>query len=499
MADPHSSRPRSGGPQRRSPQGRNAPGRGRKAQGRGRQRRSRLNPGRRIAFEVLIAVDEDDAYANLLLPPRLSRAALSTADAGLATELTYGTLRGRGLYDAIIARAAKRPVDDLDVPARNALRMGAHQLLGMRTAAHAAVNETVGLMRATKHMKAAGFVNAVMRRISERDRDTWLQIVTADASEDERLGLSHSHPAWIVTALRDSLTAHGRDAAELTALLEADNAPARVCLTALPGLADREAMAEGRGELTELSPLGVELSSGDPYALPEVQAGTARVQDEGSQLVALALNGTATQPGPVLDLCAGPGGKTAILAAAAAVSGTSVVACDVSAHRAALVRDSVRAIDTDITVLSTDGRTLDGEHLGRYARVLADVPCTGLGALRRRPEARWRRSADDIAALQPVQRELLTHALTLAAPGGVVAYTTCSPHHAETIDIVAEVLATSGADADVLDAAAVMAAVTGAPASRFASAQIGGGRAVQLWPHAHGTDGMFLALLRRGS
>lgn len=459
--------------------------------------RTRVNPGRRIAFDVLVAVDDDDAYANLLLPARLSRAGLSTADAGLATELTYGTLRGRGLYDAIIAHAAGRPVDKLDTPARNALRLGAHQLLEMNTAAHAAVNETVGLMRATKHMKAAGFVNAVMRRISERSRAEWLDLVTAAAGDDERTGLTYAHPAWIVAALRRSLTAHGRDAGELTALLEADNVPARVCLTALPGLADRQAIAADCGTPTALSPLGVELTSGDPYALAEVQAGRARVQDEGSQLVALGLTAACAPDGPVLDLCAGPGGKTAILAADAAATGTPVVACDVSAHRAELVCDSVRAIDADVTVLTADGRSLADDHLGSYARVLADVPCTGLGALRRRPEARWRRRAADVEALQPIQRELLTRAIELTAPGGVVAYTTCSPHHGETIDIVTQVLTASGTDVEVLDAPSILAKVTGQDAAAFASAKIGTGQAVQLWPHVHGTDGMFLALLRR--
>lgn len=459
--------------------------------------RTRVNPGRRIAFDVLIAVDDDDAYANLLLPPRLSRAGLSTADAGLATELTYGTLRGRGLYDAIIAHAAGRSVSKLDTPARNALRLGAHQLLEMKTAAHAAVNETVGLMRATQHMKAAGFVNAVMRRISERTRTEWIDLVTDGASDDEKIGLAYAHPAWIVTALRESLTAHGRHPGELTALLEADNVPARVCLTVLPGLADREVISADYGEPTTLSPLGVELSSGDPYALPEVQAGQARVQDEGSQLVALGLTAAPAPEGPVLDLCAGPGGKTAVLAAEAAATGTPVVACDVSAHRAELVRDSVRAIDADVTVLTADGRSLADEHLGRYARVLADVPCTGLGALRRRPEARWRRRAADVEALQPIQRALLTRAIELTAPGGVVAYTTCSPHRGETIDIVTQVLTASGTDVEALDAPSILAEVTGRDAAAFASARIGTGRAAQLWPHVHGTDGMFLALLRR--
>ena len=158
---------------------------------------------RTVAFEVMRAVHEDDAFANLLLPRSIERAGLSTADAALATELTYGTLRRQGYYDAVIALAASRPVDQIDSPILDALRLGAHQLLSTRVASHAAVNESVDLARSVTGQSTAGFVNAVLRTISRDTPESWLERVLEGArSDDERLSLEHSHPVWIVRAFR---------------------------------------------------------------------------------------------------------------------------------------------------------------------------------------------------------------------------------------------------------------------------------------------------------
>lgn len=467
-----------------------------------RRPRDRQQGPRDVALAVLTEVDEADAYANLLLPARLGQAGLAPRDASLATELTYGTLRGLGLYDAVVAEAADRHPADLDPRTASAVRMGAHQLLSMRVADHAAVSETVDALRRAGGGRASGLVNAVLRRVAEHDRDTWIARLVDGRGADDALALTTSHPAWIVRALRLALRGHGRGGAgledALAAVLAADNAPARVSLAALPGLADRDALLAEHPGLTPgaLSPLGLELEAGDPRDVPGVTDARVRVQDQGSQLIALALAHADDSAQPDwLDLCAGPGGKTAVLGALAAQRGGTVRAIDSSAHRARLVGESTRASAEAVRVDHRDGRDVGEEAPAAHTGVLVDVPCTGLGALRRRPEARWRRRPDDIAALAPLQAALLRSAITAARPGGIIAYSTCSPHWAETAGIVDEVLGDE--TVDVLDAPAVLARATGHDAESFASAARGDGRFAQLWPDLHGSDAMFLALLVR--
>jgi 16S rRNA (cytosine967-C5)-methyltransferase len=449
-----------------------------------------VNPARRVAFDVLRAVADSDAYANLLLPQELRRAGLSPADAGLATELTYGTLRRQGTYDAIIEQASGRSIDTIDPPVRDALRLGVHQLLSTRVASHAAVNESVELVRRAGVPNAAGFANAVLRRIARDNPGDWLQRVDAAArSDDERLGLRYSHPVWVIRAFRRALAAEGR-ADELDELLAADNVSPSVTMTALPGLADIPA---DRAR-TPYSPLGFRLDGGDPEPMVRRAEGRIRVQDEGSQLAALALSRAL----PVragerwLDLCAAPGGKTAVLAAEALAGGAVLEANEISPARARLVRSSVAGVPLEVPVSEEDGRERAGR--GRYDRILVDAPCTGLGALRRRPEARWRKSPADVPDLSALQRELLSAAVDALAPGGVVAYVTCSPHLAETAVVVADVRA-AHPDLRELDAREVVRAVSRGEID-LPEPQDGSGRA-QLWPHRHGTDAMSITLLQK--
>lgn len=462
-----------------------------------------IDPARRAAYATLRAVTEEDAYANLVLPGLLRRAGLRGRDAGFATELAYGALRGRGTYDAVIAACARRPVTEIDPPLLDVLRLGAHQLLATRVPAHAAVAATVDLARAELGGAPAGFANAVLRAMSERDLDAWLAQVAPDAATapDEHLAVTTSHPAWIVRALRDALRAGGRDPAELPDLLAADNARPRVSVAALPGLADRDELVAAGAEPGAASPVAVRLT-GAPEDLPAVAQGRARVQDEGSQLVALAVAGAPVEgadTGRWLDLCAGPGGKAALLGAVLAgrradglLPGDSrLVAVEVAEHRAALVRSAVAVLPGVVEVRHEDGRQVGELEPGRYDRVLVDVPCTGLGALRRRPEARWRRVPADLPALAPLQRALLLSALDAVRPGGVVGYVTCSPHPAETRMVVDDVLRRHP-DVHRLDAGEVLAEASGGLAL-----DLGPGPDVQLWPHRHGTDAMYLALLRR--
>ena len=440
-----------------------------------------------------MAVRETDAYANLLLPVKLERARLNPQDAALATELTYGTLRQQGYYDAVIEIAAGRSTDEIDSPILDVLRLGTHQLLSMRVAQHAAVDEAVSLAKEVGSRSATGFVNGVLRTITRSEPSAWHDRVMAKPrNDDERLSLEHSHPLWIVRAFRQALAAEGREE-ELEDLLIADNFAPRVSLVALPGLAT---ISEIRGtQKAKYSPYAALSDGGDPALWPAVHEGRARVQDEGSQLAALALS----RARPVvagerwLDLCAGPGGKAALLAAEAREGGAILVANEITPARAELVRRALAVFPDPPQVLVQDG-TLFGERMPQqFDRILLDAPCTGLGALRRRPEARWRKQPSDVAELSGLQIALLESGLAALKPGGILAYVTCSPHLAETKVIVETVL--RGADGvSRVDTSAVLAGVTKRELELGESSRDGH---VQLWPHRHGTDAMFICLLEK--
>lgn len=469
-------------------------------------RTRRAEPTRFAAYTLMRAVAEG-AYANLEMPTILRRHRLEGRDAAFATELGFGTIRWQGFYDAVVADAAGRPTDRIDPQVLDVLRLGAHQLLGMRVATHAAADQTVGLAKVVAGAGASGFVNAVMRRISERSLEEWRDAVVPSGGSVAALAVRHSHPEWVVSALRAALLGHGRATAvtvdaELAALLTADNDPPRVHVVARPGLTTvDELCAAGDVEPSPTSPIGVVLGSGDPGGIPAVRDGRAAVQDEGSQLIALALAAAEVPEGAParwLDLCAGPGGKAGVLGALAVQAGADLTAVEVSPHRADLVRTTLRALTRHakglgrtVEVRTADGRTIGEDEPGSYAKVLVDAPCTGLGALRRRPEARWRRQPSDVAELAPLQRALLASALDAVAPGGVVAYATCSPHVAETRFVVSDVLKRRH-DVEVVDARPLFTDAVGRPL-----AGLGQGPYVQLWPHVHGTDAMFVALLRK--
>ncbi len=477
------------------------------------------NP-RRAAYQVLAAVENREAYANLLLPKLLADRDITGRDAALATELAYGTLRGQGTYDAVLAACSDRPLDKLDPPVRQILRLGAHQLLATRIGAHAAVATSVDLAKQVVGPRVSGYVNAVLRRVATRDLDAWLAIVAPDpaADADGNLAVRCSYPRWIVGAYRAAL----RDAAdaELEAALAAGNARPKVTMATLPGGPDRDQVMPADAEPGRWSPYAFTLDSGNPADL--IASGQAAVQDEASQLAAIALTRAPLAPAATdanadanadasananasadsnaeggerwLDLCAGPGGKSRLLQGLATIAAprASLVAAELHPHRAALVKEALSRAGGQgaaAEVIVADG-TRPPWPEGSVDRVLVDAPCSGLGALRRRPEARWRKAESDIAALTELQRALLRSALATVRPGGVVAYVTCSPVPAETTDVVTAVV---GADPDVeiLDAQAVLADVpgTGSAGPLFA----------QLWPHRHGTDAIFIALLRRSA
>jgi 16S rRNA (cytosine967-C5)-methyltransferase len=433
-------------------------------------RRPVLDGARLTAYDVLDGVSSRDAYANLLLPQLLRERRLDERDAAFATQLAYGTLRAQGTLDAILAGLVSRPLDELDPRVLDLLRLGAYQLIDLRVPSHAAVDTSVDLTRAIVGSGASGLVNAVLRKVAAGgDRAAWLE--TLGAAGDERLALATNHPRWIVDAWRDSL---GRED-ELEPALRADDAAPEVHLVARR--VDRTTLAEeSGGQPGPWSPYAVRLTSGDPGRLRSIRSGDAAVQDEGSQLAALLL-ARAPLEGPDaswLDMCAGPGGKAGLLAAVRP-DGVRLTAADRAPHRADLVRTALAGAD-DIEVVVADG-TAPSWAPGSFDRVLLDAPCSGLGTLRRRADARWRIEADAVGRLAELQRELLAAATNLVRPGGTLVYSVCTLTTAEGPDVAATL------DWPMLDA-------PGAPWEPW-------GSGAKLLPQAEGTDGMFLARWNR--
>ena len=443
------------------------------------------DPSRESALELLRVVRVEDAYANLALPAILRERRLDGRDAGFATELGYGTLRWQGWYDAILATCVTRPWEQVDAGMKDLLRLGTHQLLMMRVPTHAAVDSTCKLARTAGPVGGAaaraGFVNAVLRKVAARTADEWALELGVAGSSDKQLAVRWSHPMWIVRAFSQALADRK---SELSALLQADNVAARPSLVARR-ISTSDMLQIPGVEAGRWSPVAATLVEGIPESSPQIRSGEIGVQDEGSQLVTLALTRVpvGSNEGRWLDMCAGPGGKAALLESVAFREGVHVVAVEPHPHRAQLVRQSLGQ-DSSTEVLVADAVTQPWD--GAFDRILVDVPCSGLGALRRRPESRWRRRLSDVAELAPVQRALLNAAVAAVAPGGVIAYVTCSPHFAET-ELVISDIRKQHPELVLLDAPAYLPEVSDAARGPF----------LQLWPHRHGTDAMFLALLQR--
>ncbi len=453
-----------------------------------RRPRSVIDPARDAAFSTLRAVDENDSYANLVLPTLLRDRKVSGRDAALATELTYGTLRMSGQLDAVLAACSSRPLSEIDPQVRDALRLGAYQVLHTRVPQHAAVSSTVDLVRRHAGEGRSKFANAVMRALTRKTLDEWMAEVAPDPTTNPigHLAITTSHPRWVVSAVADAL---GGNPAELAEAMAANNERPQVHLVARPGRISRDELLAAAGPeavVGPYSPYAVRLpGGGEPAAIVPVRRGRAAVQDEGSQLAAIAV-ATAPLEGRDefwLDLAAGPGGKAGLLAGLAAERGALLVANELAPHRAKLVGRAL-ADSANAVAIVGDGLRPAWRAAG-FDRALLDAPCSGLGALRRRPEARWRRKPEDLAGLGPLQRALLDTALASVRSGGVVGYVTCSPHLAETRAVVSDALKRHAG----LERIDVRPLLPGVP-------RLGDGPTVQLWPHRQGTDAMFICLLR---
>lgn len=432
---------------------------------------------RLLVYDILQEVNQRGGYSNLLLPSALADSHFEQRDKGFATELLYGTLRMQGRHDYIAAQISDRPWNQVDAGIIDVLRLGAHQIFEMRVPDHAAVSATVELARKVLGESKASFVNASLRRMTAKTLEQWLEPVRRIQDDIARLAILHSHPEWIVSAYFDLL----KDFQEVEAALIANNLPASPTLVWWPGKSSKEELVELGGIPTRFSEYGMTYE-GVPSLLEPIRRRRAGVQDEGSQLVAQIFAKIASNSPSWLDLCAGPGGKAALLSSIAAQTGHEFTANELSQPRAELVRQVVGKA----RVWVGDAREISS-HGEKFDAILADVPCTGLGALRRRPEVRWRRSVADLRALTQLQRELAESANSILNPGGFFAYATCSPHLAETTVAVADILK-SHPELEQIDLSEYL------PDGLKDAIR---GKSLSLWTHRHQSDSMFMAVFRK--
>ncbi len=430
---------------------------------------------RMAALELLRLVRDEGAYANLALPQVLRKYKLNGRDAAFTVELAYGVLRNQSLYDSMAQKCSSRALAAVEPEIIDILRLGIHQIYAMRVPDHAAVDTCASLARVTikgkdaGHTKArVGFVNAVLRCVTQSEFDV----------ETLSIGNRYSHQDWIVEAFEESLVRNGLSVGNLEALLAANNTAADPVIAVREGDQEIEGTTPGRWSkqarvLTDVIPL----------ELDQVRCGSAIVQDEGSQLVAQAFL-LAEPTGPEsawLDMCAGPGGKAALISDSVP-PGVEFIAVELHKHRVELMS---KIVGPSAQLLTGDARERPwGNRF--FDRVLLDAPCSGLGALRRRPEARWRKTKKETLELTDLQEELLLAAVDSTRAGGIVAYVTCSPYVEETWAVVESVLE-ARTNVQLEDARDLFPGVS----------DLGKGPCVQLWPHVHGTDAMFFALLRR--
>jgi len=443
------------------------------------------NP-RELALDVLDRVDRRKAYADVLLSARLDRADLGDADRALLTRVVYGTLRWRGRIDRVLNSLLRKPLNDLDPLVRNLLRLGGYELLFLdRVPAYATVNELVELARKRAGPGKGRLVNAVLRRIADREPGAWSPPSSSGRMED--VAARVSHPSWLVRMWREQLGAE-----ESGLLMEANNEEAPLVLRANGRRIGRDELVRrlrSRGldaRPGPWSPLAVRLrGSASPGALAEFREGLCQVQGEASQLVGFL---AGPEPGMrVLDACAAPGGKTTHMAELMEDRG-EVVACDISERGLGKLADNARRLDLHcIRAHAGDAaRDLPGEPEG-FHRVLVDAPCSGLGTLRAHPEIRWRRTPEDLARLAALQAAILDQAASRVRPGGVLVYATCTLSRVENEGVV-EGFVQSHPGFAVEDAAAHLPE-TARPMTR--------GRYFTALPHRHDTDGFFAARLRR--
>ncbi|MFT9367712.1 16S rRNA (cytosine(967)-C(5))-methyltransferase RsmB [Paenibacillus polymyxa] len=390
-----------------------------------RSGKTRKQTAREVALDVLTGVEQEGAYSNLELNRRLQQAGLSASDVGLTTELVYGTVARRNTLDYFLNKFVQKGTAKLQPWVRSLLRMSVYQLVYLdRVPDHAVVSEAVTIAKRRGHQGISGMVNGVLRSmLREPDK---LRIPD-DLSAEERISLEHSHPQWLV---KRWIKQYGADTAE--AICKANNEPPAVSVRVNTTMTSRdqlldEMVAKGIDAVpSPVSPYGIVVRSGGNMALTSWYTdGLLSVQDESSMLVAEAV---APEPGmTVLDCCAAPGGKTAHMAELMKDRGR-IVANDLHAHKHQLIREQASRLGLD-AVETVTGDALDLKE--RYApasfdRILLDAPCSGFGVIRRKPDLRWSKTAEDVRDITQLQHELLDSVAGLLKPGGILVYSTCT-------------------------------------------------------------------------
>jgi 16S rRNA (cytosine967-C5)-methyltransferase len=455
-----------------------------------------ISQARTIAFDVLHRVETQSAFADEALRAELTDK-VGPENAGLATELTLGVLRWQRLIDFLIDRNLSKATKTLDIEVRLALRLGIYQLCFLeRVPAHAAVHESVELVKRARKKSAAPLVNAVLRKLAKeakplsQSRDAIRSFLPTDLPVEEQLGILDSHPTWMVQRW---LRTFGEDGAR--ALLQANNSvPAVSCyLLDAQHKADYEKSLNKAGCTVEPGLLlrnARSLHGGNPSASEAIQRGWIVIQDEASQSVAHLL---AVESGNrVLDLCAAPGGKTLLLASAAGVSGR-VIAGDLHIRRVrAMAERFEHAGVRNIESVVMDGtKVLPFERL--FDRILVDAPCSGTGTLARHPEIRWRLRPENLTGLHELQVRLLSNALTKLAPGGRLIYSTCSLEPEENEMVVNEVLGSVGRKFHIVPPREALQSVVKEGVSM--ESLIGPNGFFRTSPALHRTDGFFAAAI----
>ncbi|CAG7603857.1 Ribosomal RNA small subunit methyltransferase B [Paenibacillus solanacearum] len=446
---------------------------------------TRKPSAREAALDVLVRIEQDRAYSNLLLNQTLQKHKLDKQDAGLATELVYGTVQRLNTIDYFLEPFVNKGVGKLEPWVRSLLRLSLYQLLYLdRIPDHAVVNEAVGIAKRRGHQGISGMVNGVLRSVIRGKAEL---VLPADLPADRRIALAHSHPEWMV---RRWIAQFGEAAAER--ICAANNTPPRVSIRAnllkLGAVALAERLRDGglEAEPSAVSPAGVIVRGGGNMALtPEYAAGLYSVQDESSMLVAEWVD---PQPGErVLDCCAAPGGKTAHLAEKMGESG-EIIACDMYEHKEKLIRDQAQRLGLkSIRTITTDARQLsDRFAAGSFDRILLDAPCSGLGVIRRKPDMKWEKRESELADICKIQRELLEAVHPLLKPGGVLVYSTCTIEAAENEEMVRGFLAAHPEFEPELP-----------PGDAGPLTDRSREGAVQIMPYDFGSDGFFIARLRK--
>jgi len=467
----------------------------------------KISPARKIAFDVLRRVETEGAFASDLLHARLERAGqdaqpLKPEDAALATELTLGTLRWQRLLDALLEHQMTRPAARLDVEVRLALRLGLYQIRFLeRVPAHAAVSQSVELVKRAKKKSAAGLVNAVLRRAASRETGTagglvatpgqlWRANLPQPKGHSDTLAMEFSHPTWMVRRWQERF-----GEVRTVELLRANNHAARQTCIVHDAARQEEATELLRKAGLTVDAAGflrgaVRIKGGSASATEVFRRGWISIQDEASQMVALLLG--VERGHRVLDVCAAPGGKTATLARAA--EDALVVAGDLHAHRLHGMGPQLDRLGVRNVARVALDATQPLPFSGAFARILVDAPCSGTGTLARNPEIRWRLVLEDLAELHARQVALLRNALELLAPRGRLVYATCSLEPEENEQVVEEVLRDSAGvrQVDACDALRPHLAAGVDPALLADAAGW-----FRTFPPEHGTDGFVAAVLEK--